>query len=209
MLFRSGIFKVPPVLHRKRRPAASLQRDLIRKTALGTNFAILGIENQTLLDYSMVLRTMAYDVSEYERQASLIRKKIRKQKTGLSAPELLYGFGKYSRLFPVITFVLFYGDEWSAATHLHEIIDFTDIPPELAELVPDYPLNIIKVKDLTDTNVFHTDIRQVFDVIRFSKDSSKLKQLVSSDSYYQKMDEDAFDFVATHTHSSELFNVKQ
>lgn len=39
-------------------------RDSIRKVAFGVNFAIIGIESQDTIDYSIPLRNMAYDVGE-------------------------------------------------------------------------------------------------------------------------------------------------
>ena len=51
-------------------------RDMLRKAAFGVNFAIIGIENQETIDYSIPLRNMAYDVGEYEKQSR--RKSARK-----------------------------------------------------------------------------------------------------------------------------------
>ena len=55
-------------------------RDLIRKLAFGVNFLVVGIENQEEVHYLMPLRTMEYDVREYQRQAAKIRKECRKKK---------------------------------------------------------------------------------------------------------------------------------
>lgn len=69
-------------------------RDIVRKAAFGVNFAVIGIENQESIDYSMPLRVMSYDVGEYEKQAANIRRENRKKHKGLSGGEYLYGFGK-------------------------------------------------------------------------------------------------------------------
>ena len=53
-------------------------RDMVRKVAFGVNFAIVGIENQEMVDLCMPLRCMAYDAGEYEKQAGRIRKRIKK-----------------------------------------------------------------------------------------------------------------------------------
>ena len=68
-------------------------RDLSRKAAFGMNFVVIGAENQKEVHYLMPLRSMGYDVDEYERQAADIKKQIRKQK-GISRSEFLSGFGK-------------------------------------------------------------------------------------------------------------------
>ncbi|MGN1145027.1 MAG: hypothetical protein ACI4R5_01150 [Acetatifactor sp.] len=57
--------------------------------------------------------------------------------------------------------------------------------------------------------MFQTDLRQIFDFIRFSKDKAKLKQLVESDAAFQDMDEDAYDMAAAYTNAKELIAVKK
>ena len=103
-------------------------RDLVRKTAFGINFAVIGIENQNNIDYTFPVRAMSYDVGEYEKQLKRIRRRLRRKgKDGqhLTAAEYLCGFQKDIRLYPVVTFVLYYGkDEWDAATDLHGMLDF-------------------------------------------------------------------------------------
>lgn len=96
------------------KPARVRMRDMVRKAAFGVNFAIVGIENQELVDYSIPLRCMVYDVGEYEKQADKVRKALRKQKRGLHAGEYLYGFGKESRLYPVVTFILYGGGAYQS-----------------------------------------------------------------------------------------------
>ena len=74
-------------------------RDLIKKVALGVGFVVVGIENQEEVHYLMPLRSMAYDVAEYERQAVQVQKKVKKRK-GISRAEFLSGFGKDDVLMP-------------------------------------------------------------------------------------------------------------
>ena len=55
----------------------SKTRDLIRKAALGMNFAIIGIENQDEIDYELPVRIMNYDALHYKRQVTKISKEVR------------------------------------------------------------------------------------------------------------------------------------
>ena len=182
---------------------------MLRKAAFGVNFAIIGIENQETIDYAMPLRSMVYDAGEYEKQAAIIRKEVRKNHKGMTAGEYMYGFRKDSRLKPVVTFVLYSGREaWDAPKNLHEMIDFTDIPDELKDMASNYRVNLIEIRKLKDTSVFKTDVRQVFDFIRCSENRDKLRELVDSDDYYKNMDEDAFDVVAHYTNAEELIEAK-
>lgn len=185
-------------------------RDCLRKVAFGMNFAIIGIENQETTDYSIPLRNMLYDAEVYEKQVTKIRKHVRKNHKGLKVGEYLYGFRKSDRLLPTVTFVLYSGSQsWDGPRTLHEILDFTDIPETLKEMVPDYKINLVEIRKLRDTSVFKTDVRQVFDFIRCSGDKHELKNLIETDEYYKNMDEDAFDVAVQYTNATELIEAKE
>lgn len=182
----------------------------MRKTPFGVNFAIIGIENQEEIDYALPLRVLCYDAGEYEKQAALIRRDVRRSRKGLSAGEYLYGFKKHSRLYPTITFVLYYGEkEWDGAKDLHGLLDFTDIPDRLREKVSNYQIYVIEVRKLVSTDVFKSDVKQVFDFIRYSKDKEKLKELVTTDQSYAFLDEDACDMVLAYAGEEEMFKIKE
>lgn len=183
-------------------------RDLIRKTAFGVNFAVIGVENQEQVHYLMPLRVMTYDAGEYQRQAARIKRKVRKQ-SGITDAEYLSGFKKDSKLYPCVTFVLFYGEEWDGSRDLHGILDFTDIPEELRGLVSNYSINVVEIRKLESTENFHTDLKQVFDFIRFSKDKQKLKELVENDSAYREMEESAYDVAVAFSGAEELVELKK
>ncbi len=185
-------------------------RDMLRRAAFGVNFAIIGIENQEAIDYGLPVRNLMYDSGAYGKQMAEIRKEVRTNNRGLSSAEYLYGFRKGSRLHPVITFVIYYGEEdWDGATDLHGILDFTGIPENLRGLVSNYHVNLIDVRNLEDTSVFRTDVRQVFDFIRHSKDANALRELVENDKYYQEMPEEAYDVVSYYTGTKELVQTKE
>lgn len=188
----------------------TVYRDLLRRTPFGVNFAIVGIENQEEIDYALPLRIMCYDAGEYERQASRIRKEVRKKHKGLSQGEYLYGFKKNSCLQPTVTFVLYYGEkEWDGARDIYGLLDFTDIPKSLREKISNYQIHVIEVRKLPDTSMFKTDVKQVFDFIRFSKDRHKLKELVMEDVSYAYLEEDAYDMVACYVEENEMFRRKE
>lgn len=186
----------------------SKMRDLIRKVAFGINFTVIGIENQEEVHYLMPLRVMSYDSGEYQRQAAQIKKKVRAQK-GITGAEYLSGFTKDSRLHPCVTFVLYYGEEWDGSRDLYGILEFSEIPSELRDLVSNYNINVIEIRKLQNTDIFQTDLKQVFDFIRFSEDKQKLRKLVENDAAYQNMDEDAYDVAVAFSHAKELLEVKK
>lgn len=194
----------------KRKQMAAKYRDLMRKAAFGMNFAMIGIENQSEIDYGLVLRVMCYDVGEYERQAVKIRKEVRKKHGSLKSGEYMYGFLRDSRLLPTITFVLYYGEEeWDGARDLYGLLDFTGLPESLRKKVSNYQLHVVEVRKLKDTSMFQTDVKQVFDFIRFSNDKKKLRELVSENAAYQMFAEDAYDMVAAYVGAEEMFKWKE
>ena len=183
-------------------------RDMVRKVAFGVNFAIVGFENQEKVDFCMPLRCMVYDAGEYEKQAGKIRKKLRKQKE-LSAEEYLSGFRKNDRLYPVVTFVLYGGKEaWDGPESLHDMLDWTDVPEGLKGFVADYPLHVVRIREFENTDVFQTDVKQVFDFIRCSGDRAALAELVQNDESFQSMEEDAYEVATQYVKAEELIQVR-
>lgn len=197
--------------HRKKTKLRMRYRDIKKRAVFGRNALIIGLENQETIDYSMPVRVASSDTGEYESQVSMNRKRIRKQKTknGLRAGEYLYGFRKKDRLQGVITFVIYYGEEeWDGARELRGLLDMTAIPGKLQRLVTNNVINLIEVRKIEDTSVFQTDIRQVFDFIRYSRDKEKLKELVESDPAYQDLAEDAYDVIVEYVNAWELLEQK-
>ena len=204
---QTGDWRLPGFI-RKNRKGRQKYRDLIRKTAFGVNFAVIGVESQTEVDYLMPLRVMSYDAGEYEHQAAGYRKTVRRTK-GISRAEFLSGFTTDSRLKPCMTLVLFYGENWDGSRGLHGILDFRDIPEELHAVVNDYRIQLLEIRKMSHTEVFQTDLKQVFDFIRCSNDKEKLRELVEHDPAYREMEEDAYEAAAVFTGAKELLEVER
>ena len=185
------------------------RRDLVRKAVFGVNFAVLGLENQEKLDYRLPLRVLGYEVGAYEHQAAEIYREIRRSgrnfDTELSSGEYLYGFRKSDRLHPVITIILYYGEEeWDGSRDLHGILDFQDIPEQIRQYVQNYRIHVIDVRRME-----RTDLRQVFDLIRFSGNRERLRDLIEQEPAYGKLEEDAFDFASSYVGLRELSKWKE
>ena len=194
--------------HGSRKSKKSKYRDLIRRTAFGANFVILGVENQKEVNYVMPVRCMDYDAREYTRQISKRRRELCQQEE-LSKAEFLSGFKKEDKLHPCITFVLYYGDDWDGSKELVELLDVSNIPQQLHNYINNYRIHILDVKTLENTDVFRTDLKQVFDFIKYSKDKQKLKEISEMDSSYLELDEDAYEVAVAFTGAEELLAVKK
>jgi len=205
---QTGFSRLLPAFGEKKGRRKQHYRDMVKKAVFGMNFMVIGLENQEEVHYLMPLRCMAYETDEYEHQAVKVRKRVRRQK-GISPAEFLSGFTKQDRLKPCITLVLYYGEDWDGAKNLRSLLEFTDIPEEFYGLINDYHMHICEVHKFEDTDVFRTDLKQVFDFIRYSKDPEKLYELVMNDPVYQKLDEDAYEVIAEYVKSKELMEIKR
>lgn len=87
---------------------------------------------------------------------------------------------------------------------------FSGIPKDLKEKISNYQIHIIEVRKLKDTSMFQTDVRQVFDFIRFFRDKQKIQELLDRDKAYQLLDEEAYDMVAAYVGEEEaMFKRKE
>lgn len=175
------------------------ERDLIRKTALGTRYALIGIENQETVDYSLPVRIMGYDYGDYKRQVDKIKRRNRKKSVDSSvknSAEYIYDYKKTDRIFPVVTIVFYYGDNWDGPESVKDMLD-TDKDMESSGYLQDYRINLIEVNKLTDEELgkFQTDIKQVFKFIRSRKDRDKMKEIIENDPYYRNVEKSAHDMM--------------
>ena len=117
------------------------ERDVVKAWRNGTiRIALLGMENQTDVDYDMPLRTISYDGASYGNQ---VNNKAQK------------------RRYPVITLVLFFGDgPWTGPRSLKERLT---IPERAERFVNDYKLHIIEMGQLSREEIerFQSDFRVI------------------------------------------------
>ena len=185
-------------------------RDMIRKVRLGVRFAFVGIENQELVHFAMPVRAMGYDFLGYDRQVKRTARRHRKRKDMHGSAEFLSGFTTEDLLAPVVTTVLYYGDEpWNGPRSLREMMRLEDFPESFRELVNDYPLHIIDVKRFDRSEEFQTDLRLVFGILQRHHDDEKLDEfLQANESEFRSMEEDAYIMVAQMTHTEELMKFR-
>jgi len=152
-------------------------------------FAIVGIENQTNINYAMPVRNMLYDALTYTGQVEKAGKSYRKEKVKLSGEEFLSHFRKDDKLIPVITLVInFSPDKWDAPMSLHEMIDFKS--DELKEFVQDYRINVIEPASLTKEQLkkFTTGFREVMECIKYSEDMYAMQQALAENDRFKNLD---------------------
>lgn len=162
-------------------------RDVLKSAVIkqddSASYVILGLENQTRVNYAMAVKNIIYDALQYGRQVREIADTHRKSAEGFkgrSSAEFLSGFCKGDRLKPVITLVIHFGaDEWDGPLSLHEMIDFND--PRLMKFVSDYTVHLIDPARLSDDELlkFSTSLREVLQYIKYSNDKVKLLDITN------------------------------
>ncbi len=173
----------------------TLYRDIVKLVENVQVRIIIGTEIQTYMDYSMPVRAMNYDVSDYKRQIDKISQEYKEthpKKIRMSP------IGKGDRLIPTITLVLYLGTEpWDGAKNLHEILDFSKIPEEMKRYVADYPLYVLDVCHTDDARLleFPRDIACMFLILKYRKDKKKLLEIIESHLEFQNVDPDMYDTV--------------
>ena len=149
-------------------------------------YILLGVENQTDVNYAMPVRNMLYDALQYTRQVTMIADKHRAQKGkseygASNRAEFISGFHQNDKLLPVITLVLFFNaDEWDGPRSLMDMMEITN--PIIRRLVVDYPIYVIAPQSLKDSDFekFRSSLREVMGCIKYSKDKRKLADFISN-----------------------------
>lgn len=172
-------------------------------------YLLLGIEAQSEVHHAMPVRNMVYDALQYAAQveeAARSHKEARKAGDPKelakkpNAGEYLSGFYKGDRLIPVVTLVVYFGaGEWDGPMSLHEMLSVQN--PEILSYVSDYKLNVITPESMSDEEIdqFQTSLREVMLFIKYSKDRTKLNEMVQNDGRFKSMDRNAAEVVRTVT----------
>lgn len=170
-------------------------------------YLILGIENQTEIHFAMPARDMLYDSIQYNAQIERAKKTHRQDKDGKPSPaEWLSGWYKTDSLIPVITLVIYFGeDEWNAPKSLHEMFGYTD--EIIQRFVPDYKINLIAPNQISDEEFdkFHTGLREVLKFIKYAKDKKKLQEILTEDDAFRHVDRKTADTINIITKSNLKF----
>ena len=123
--------------------------------------SVLCMENERKIHYAMPLRKMLYDGLSYQKQCDSIANE-HKRKKDLNSKEFLSFMTKEDRLYPVITIVVYYGEEeWDGAKSLYEMLD---IPEDMKPFVNDYKINLVEIKE-NNLKLHDEDNSQLFEYI--------------------------------------------
>lgn len=165
----------------------------IRMAANNRSYSVLfAEETQAGVHYAMPVRTMQYVSQEYLKQVQDIEKFHKNQGDKLQGDEFISGMSKTDRLKPVVHIVLYLGDNWDGGRSLYDLLDIDWEKPETLELrncIPDFPINLVCIKDIPHPETFTTCLQHIFSMLKCNRDKKKLYDYINDHrSELEKMD---------------------
>ena len=190
--------------------ASLVTRDYRGEIQIGLQVVLLALELQTGVSYIMPLRVLNYESAGYESQWRQIRDSHQK-KGDLSSAEYLSGFRKEDRLAPILTLVVYFGQEpWDGPRTLKEMLDLRECPPEVARQIADYPMRLIEVREYPRLERFHSDLRYVFGFLQRDRRKEELYQYVMENrAVFSHLDGVAYQMIQVMSHSSKLWKSRE
>lgn len=176
--------------------------DVVKKSAFGVDFMILGLENQQHVHFGMPLRIMVGDALGYLKEYEEIVKKNKEEGHWESTEEFLSGLHRGDCLHPMVTICVYYGEKaWDGPLSLKDMLN---IPEKLKPVINDYKMNLIQVRESDQFRFRNPDVQTVFDVSRniFKKNYEKIEGIYRE----QEIDSELGIVIGTITESKEFIN---
>lgn len=171
-------------------------RDLKKYMKGGGVLRILALENQNLVDYAMPIRCMEYDTLEYCKQLRMLKKKNESVKDYINGAERLCKVKKEDRLKPAYTLCLYHGEEpWDGPRTLKDMMEFEDADV-FEQYFSDYPMRLYCVNEKNDLSVFHTELKELFMVMQYRKNKTKMKNALEKNEAYRHLSEETVEAIS-------------
>ena len=72
---------------------------------------------------------------------------------------------------------------------------FGDVDEELLPFIPDYRINLLAPREITDFTGFRTSIRQLFEVLQNAYDKEKMQEVLKNDEKFSKVDRETVEAI--------------
>ena len=187
-------------------------RDVIKHLSIKREgkitYAILGVENQSLINYAMPVRNLIYDALSYGAQVYEEEKALKQSKKKLDSAEYLSGFGKDSRIYPVITLVINWGNKkWDGPRKLSDMLADTD--PRIKRLINDYEIRLLDPHDIDDFDKFSTMLGDVLEFIKCQDDEGYLERVIKEKGEDWAFDKESVNVINTFTDAQMQISVDE
>ena len=199
-------------------------RDVVKAlTSGGAWLVILGIENQTHVDFLMPFRVWELNFINVARQVDEIRKKHQAERKAikeakekgkiveekeLSTEEVLSGFYRDDKLTPVITLVIYYGqEEWKLPLKLSDL--FQETP--FTGFADDMPMYLLDVRHMTREKLdsYSPALKSFFGFLIYENSADLDAFAKENDKSFSNLPEQTIDALIEITHSKELERFKK
>lgn len=180
-----------------RKKAVRRYRDVVKKTHLGAQFAILACENQTDVNYAMVIRSMLYDALNYTRQVQDLNFNTDGTRHFKNSGEFLSGMCKKDKLLPVVTLIVYFGKQpWDAGNCLHDLLSFSPEMNELKAMIPNYEINVLDTRRIDQLDYYNTGLREIFGALKYAEDKlGIIHHINKNQDRYSKLDLQTFELI--------------
>ena len=160
-------------------------------------YVVLGAELQDKVHYGMPVKNGLYDMLGYSKQIAEIKRSYQKKdskkkdkeggeaeegeltvengvlKIKLTHEEFLSGLRKGDKLVPIITAVVYFGEEpWDGPRSLYDLLDIKD--ETLKKFIPNYWINLISPADMDEEEFtkFHTELGEAMRILKHQKEDA-------------------------------------
>ena len=187
-----------------------LVHDLMKKHKKNGCTCILGVENQEVIDYRMVIRSMSYGLEACQRQVSDIRAD-HMEKGDCLGDEYISKMKREDSLEPVAILVLYFGKKpWDGAKDVHELFGIKNYPKPFREVVPNYRMNLLDVNRFEYIERFQTDLYLVFGFLQRRWDKKALRTFITENADgFHRLKEDAYDVIQAYGRLPKLKQQKE
>ena len=72
---------------------------------------------------------------------------------------------------------------------------FDDVDEELLPFIPDYRINLLAPREITDFTEFRTSIRQLFEVLKNAYDKEKMQEVLQNDEKFSRVDRETVEAI--------------
>lgn len=186
--------------HQTRKSYHEYIRDTVKLWNYEGKRYILSLEPEELFHYALPVKYMNYESLEYDRQYKEVMKRHR-EKQDLTSDEYLSGFAVSDRLMPVVTIGVYLGErKWNGFSRLSEMTGMTEISGEVKECIApflnEFHVNRVDIHMLETSDIFQTDLREVFGFLKRQGNKEKLKRYVEENEGFRHLREDAYDVLS-------------
>ena len=154
------------------------------------------VHNSTVskqLRYALTRESVPQPVSRDEAPYAVAKNMMTKHHSSATI-SLKREFTKEDKLIPVITITVYLGTkEWDGPRRLSDM--FGDVDEELLPFIPDYRINLLAPREITDFTGFRTSIRQLFEVLQNAYDKEKMQEVLQNDKKFSNVDRETVEAI--------------